>query len=255
METIRALIVDDEPLAREGIAMRLRSEPDVDVIGECRNGREAIAAIRRDAPDLVFLDIRMPRTDGFAVIESVGVDRMPYVIFITAYDEYAVQAFEVHALDYLLKPVDGARFTAAVARARARIQGQNLTSVAAQLQQMIGELRGERDYLDQIFVRAAGRIFSVDVDDIDWIEAADNYVQVHAGPASHLLPATMNGLEARLDPRRFLRIHRSTIVNLKRVKELRPMFHGEFCVVLKDDTQLMSGRRYGKGLQRLVHNL
>jgi two-component system LytT family response regulator len=254
METIRALIVDDEPLAREGILMRLAAEPDVEVIGECRNGREAVAAIRRDAPDLVFLDIRMPRTDGFAVIEAIGADRMPHVIFVTAHDEYAIQAFEVHALDYLLKPVDGARFTAALSRARARIRGQKLTTMTAQLQQMIGELRGEREYLDRLYVKCDGRILAVDVDDIDWIEAADNYVHLHAGRASHLLLATMNGLEAKLDPRRFLRIHRSVIVNLRRIKELRPMFHGEYRVILQDNTELASGRRYGKSLQKLVQN-
>jgi two-component system, LytTR family, response regulator len=255
METIRALIVDDEPLAREGILMRLGAEPDVEVVGECRNGREAVAAIRREAPDLVFLDIRMPRTDGFAVIEAVGADRMPHVIFVTAHDEYAIQAFEVHALDYLLKPVDGARFAAALARARERIRGQQLATMAAQLRQIIGELRGEREYLDRLFVKSGGRILAIDVDDIDWIEAADNYVHLHTGRASHLLLATMNGLEARLDPRRFLRIHRSTIVNLGRVKELRPMFHGEYRVVLGDGAVLTSGRRYAKSLHKLVQNL
>ncbi len=252
---IRALIVDDEPLAREGIRMRLTSQPDVDVVGECRNGREAVAAILRDAPDLVYLDVRMPRMDGFAVIEAVGVDRMPHVIFVTAYDEHALHAFEVNALDYLLKPVDGERFAAALDRARDRIAARNLTSVTAQLQQMIESLRGERTYLDRLFVKTSGRILSIDVEDVDWIEAADNYVQVHVGRSSHLLLATMNSLEARLDPRRFMRIHRSTIVNLARVKELQPMFHGEYRVVLRDNTQLTSGRRYGKSLQRLVHNV
>lgn len=254
METIRALIVDDEPLARDGVRMRLDSQPDVWVIGECRNGREAVTSILRDAPDLVYLDVRMPRMDGFAVIEAVGVDRMPHVIFVTAYDEYALQAFDVNALDYLLKPVDGARFDAALDRARDRIRARNLTTLTAQLQQAIETLRGEREYLDRLFVKRSGRIVSVDLDDVDWIEAADNYVRVHVGRASHLLPSSMSRLEARLDPRRFLRIHRSTIVNLARIKELQPMFHGEYRVVLRDDTLLSSGRKYGKRLQRLVHN-
>src|SRR4051812_5475798 len=223
MERIRALIVDDEPLAREGIRMRLDAQPDVDVVGECRNGREAVSAILRDAPDLVYLDIRMPGIDGFAVIETVGVARMPHVIFVTAYDEHALHAFEVNALDYLLKPVDGDRFVAALDRARDRIRARSLTTITAQLQQMIETLRGDRPTLDRLFVKSSGSILSVDVDDIDWLEAADNYVRVHVGRASHLLLATMNSLEARLDPRRFLRIHRSTIVNLSRVKELQPM--------------------------------
>lgn len=258
MEKIRVLIVDDEPLAREGIRMRLEPAPDLEIIGECRNGREAVAAILRDMPDLVFLDIQMPRMDGFAVIEAVGTQRMPHVIFVTAYDEHALRAFEVHALDYLLKPMDGARFAEALARARDRIRGKNLAAIAAQLQQMMSALKGEKDYLERLSIKSGksgGRILLLDVNEIDWIEAADNYVQVHTGPASHLLLATMNNLETRLNPQQFLRIHRSIIVNLKRIKELHPMFHGEFRIILQDNTQLTSGRSYGKNLQKLLNNL
>jgi two-component system LytT family response regulator len=255
MEKIRVLIVDDEPLAREGIRMRLQPAPDIEIIGECRNGREAVAAILRDAPDLVFLDIQMPRMDGFAVIEAVGAQRMPQVIFVTAYDEHALRAFEVHALDYLLKPMDGSRFAEALARARDRIRGKNLEAIAAQLQQMMSALKGEKDYLERLSIKSAGRILLLGVDEIDWIEAADNYVQVHAGQASHLLLSTMNSLETRLNPQQFLRIHRSTIVNLKRIKELHPMFHGEFRVILQDNTQLTSGRSYSKNLQKFLNNL
>jgi two-component system, LytTR family, response regulator len=255
MEKIRVLIVDDEPLAREGIRMRLQPAPDIEIIGECRNGREAVAAILRDAPELVFLDIQMPRMDGFAVIEAVGAQRMPQVIFVTAYDEHALRAFEVHALDYLLKPMDGARFAEALARARDRIRGKNLEAIAAQLQQMMSALKGEKDYLKRLSIKSAGRILLLGVDEIDWIEAADNYVQVHAGQDSHLLLSTMNSLETRLNPQQFLRIHRSTIVNLKRIKELHPMFHGEFRVILQDNTQLTSGRSYSKNLQKLLNNL
>lgn len=254
METIRALIVDDEPLARDGVRMRLEVQPDVCIVGECRNGREAVAAILRDAPDLVYLDVRMPRMDGFAVIEAVGAERMPHVIFVTAYDEYALHAFEVNALDYLLKPVDGGRFVAALDRARDRIRTRSLPMLTAQLQQAIETLRGERSYLDWLFVKSAGRIVSVDVDSVDWVEAADNYVRIHVGRVSHLLPSSMSRLEARLDPRRFLRVHRSTMVNLARITELQPMFHGEYRIVLRDGTQLSSGRKYGKRLQELVHN-
>lgn len=255
MKKIRVLIVDDEPLAREGIRMRLEPAPDIEIMGECRNGREAVAAILRDTPDLVFLDIQMPRMDGFAVIEAVGAQRMPHVIFVTAYDEHALRAFEVHALDYLLKPIDGARFAEALARARDRIRGKNLEAIAAQLQQMMSALKGEKDYLEHVSIKSAGRILLLGVDEIDWIEAADNYVQVHVGPASHLLLATMNRLETRLNPQQFLRIHRSIIVNLKRIKELHPMFHGEFRVILQDNTQLTSGRSYSKNLQKLLNNL
>lgn len=255
MNKIRVLIVDDEPLAREGIQMRLKSEPDIEVIGECRNGREAVTTILREVPDLVFLDIQMPRMDGFAVIEAVSTKQMPHVIFVTAYDEHALRAFEVHALDYLLKPLDGARFVEALARARDRIRGKNLAAIAAQLQQMMATLKGEKEYLERLSIKSAGRILLLGVDEIDWIEAADNYVQVHAGPASYLLLATMNSLETRLNPQQFLRIHRSTIVNLRRIKELQPMFHGEYRVILQNNTELTSGRSYSKNLQKLLNNL
>jgi two-component system LytT family response regulator len=258
-EKIRALIVDDEPLAREGIHMRLKREPDVEVIGECGNGREAVTVILRDVPDLVFLDIQMPGLDGFGVIDTVGVRQMPHVIFVTAYDEHALRAFEVSALDYLLKPVDGERFFEALERARNRIRGENLEAIGAQLRKMMAALKGERKYLERLSIKSAGksggRVVFIDVDDIDWIAAADNYVRVHAGRESHLLHATMNNLENRLDPDKFLRVHRSAIVNVRRIKELHPMFHGEYQIILKDGAQLTSGRGYRENLQRLLNNL
>jgi two-component system LytT family response regulator len=259
VEKIRALIVDDEPLAREGILMRLKQAPDVEVIGECGNGREAVTVIRREVPNLVFLDIQMPRLDGFGVIEAVGVRQMPHVIFVTAYDEHALRAFEVSALDYLLKPIDGKRFFEALERARGRIRGKNVEAISAQLRKMMAALQAERKYLERLSIKSAGksggRITFLGVDEIDWIGAADNYVQVHAGRESHLLHATMNSLENRLDPNKFLRIHRSTIVNVGRIKELHPMFHGEYQVILQDGTQLTSGRGYRGNLQRLLNNL
>jgi two-component system, LytTR family, response regulator len=255
VEKIRALIVDDEPLAREGIRMKLRQEPDVEVIGACKNGREAVTTILRDVPDLVFLDIQMPRMDGFGVIEAVGLKQMPHVIFITAYDEHALRAFEVSALDYLLKPIDGGRFSEALERARSRIRGENLEAVSERLHEMMVALRVERKHLERLSIKSAGRITFLSVDEIDWIEAADNYVQVHAGRESHLLHATMNSLEGRLDPDKFLRIHRSAIVNIGRIKELHSMFHGEYRIVLKDGTRLTSGRGYRENLQKLLNDL
>jgi two-component system LytT family response regulator len=255
VERIRALIVDDEPLARDGIRMRLEQEPDVEVIGACKNGREAAPAILRDAPDLVFLDIQMPGLDGFGVIDAVGVKRMPHVIFVTAYDEHALRAFEVGALDYLLKPIDGSRFSEALERARRRIRGENLEAVSERLGKMMAALRVERNHLERLSIKSAGRITFLSVDEIDWIEAADNYVQVHAGGESHLLHATMNGLESRLHPDKFLRIHRSAIVNIGKIKELHTMFHGEYRVILKDGTRLTSGRRYRENLQKLLNDL
>jgi two-component system, LytTR family, response regulator len=251
MDKMRALIVDDEPLAREGIRMRLAQEPDIVVIGECSNGRQAVTVIERESPDLVFLDVQMPRLDGFGVIAAIGAHRMPQVIFVTAYDEHALRAFEVHALDYLLKPIDGTRFREALARARSRVRGQELHE---QLHALLASIKSEKKYLVRLSIKTGGRILFLGVDEIDWIEAADNYVLVHAGRDSHMLHTTMNSLEDRLDPDAFLRIHRSTIVNLQRVKELHPMFHGEYRVKLKDGTELASGRSYRGKLQRLLDN-
>jgi two-component system, LytTR family, response regulator len=251
MEKIRALIVDDEPLAREGIRMRLSRETDMEVIGECSNGRQAVTVIERDTPDLVFLDVQMPRLDGFGVIAAIGARRMPQVIFVTAYDEHALRAFEVHALDYLLKPIDGARFLEALAHARSRIRGHELQE---QLHDLLASLKVEKKYLARLSIKNGGRILFLSVDEIDWIEAADNYVLLHAGRDSHMLHSTMNSLEERLDPGAFLRIHRSTIVNLQQIKELHPMFHGEYRVILKDGTELASGRSYRSRIQRLLDN-
>lgn len=255
MARIRALIVDDEPLAREGIHKRLELEPDIEVICECRNGREAVAAILREAPDLVFLDIQMPRLDGFGVVETVGVRQMPQVIFVTAYDEHALRAFDVHAIDYLLKPIDSARFDEALQRVRIRLRVNSVEALGEQLRQMLAALRVGKKPLERLAIKLAGRIIFLNVEEVDWIEAADNYVRVHAGHESHLVHATMNSLESRLDANQFLRIHRSIIVQLKRVKELQPMFHGEYRVILKDGTQLSSGRGYREKLQILLNDL
>src|SRR5262245_35801910 len=239
--------------------MRLKQAPDVEASGKWGNRRDAVTLIRREVTDLIFLDIQMTRLDGFGVIEAGGVRQMPHVIFVTAYDEHALQAFEVSALDYLLKPIDGERFFEALERARDRIRGKNLEAISAQLHKMMAALQAERKYLERLSIKSTGksggRITFLGVDEIDWIGAADNYVQVHAGRESHLLHATMNSLENRLDPDKFLRIHRSTIVNVDRIKELHPMFHGEYQVILKDGTQLTSGRGYRGNLQKLLNDL
>jgi two-component system LytT family response regulator len=254
MEKIRTLIIDDELLAREGVQRRLRKEPDIEIIGECGNGHEAVDAILRDAPDLVFLDIQMPLLDGFGVIEAVGATNMPQVIFVTAYDEHALRAFDVHALDYLLKPIDAPRFVEALKRARARVQGRNLEAISEQLQSLIESLRAEKRFLNRLSIKTVQRIIFLSVDEIDWIEAAGNYVQVHAGRATYLLHATMNHLEEKLDSEKFLRIHRSAIVNLKQIKEVRPLFHGEYLVLLRGGAELTSGRSYKDKLQQLLDN-
>lgn len=248
---IRTLIVDDEPLARERIRALLRREQDVEVIGECGNGPEALAAIKEQRPDLVFLDVQMPDLDGFGVLDSVPADAMPVIIFVTAYDRYAIRAFDVHAQDYLLKPFDRERFGKALSRARVQVRRNRSGDISHRLLALLEDLKPANKYLDRLVIKSSGRVFFLRVDEIDWVEASANYVRLHVGRDSHLLRETMNALEARLDPSRFIRIHRSTIVNVDRVKELQPLFHGEYVVILRDGTELNSSRGYRAKLHDL----
>lgn len=252
MRMIRTIIVDDEPIARRGLRAQLGEEKDIEIVSECRNGREAVAAITEHSPDLVLLDVQMPELDGFGVLAQVGVERMPAVIFVTAYDRYALHAFEVHALDYLLKPIDPDRFTRALQHARMQLEGNNLENVSRQLQNLLDDLKPARKHLERLAIKSGGRIFFLNVPEIDWIEAADNYVKLHIGGDEHLLRETMNSLEKRLDPNQFVRIHRSRIVNVKRIRHLEPLFHGEYDITLRDGTRLESGRGYRDRLQRLL---
>jgi len=249
---IRVLIVDDEPIARRGINQQLRGEADLEVIGECGDGAAAIDAITGLAPDLVFLDIQMPEVGGFDVVEAIGIARMPAVIFVTAYDEHALRAFDVHAVDYVLKPIDRHRFRTAVERARRRLAdgpGQLDRRIAAAL----GELgRPAYDYAKRLAIKGDGRVILVDVDEVDRLEAAGNYVEVHSGARHHLVRETMASLEARLDPARFVRVSRSSIVNAARVRELQPMFNGDFVVMLRDGTKVAGSRRYRAAFDRLT---
>ena len=251
---LRALIVDDEPLARERIRALLAQDPDVSLAGECRNGKEAVKAIREERPDLVFLDVQMPGPDAFAVIQEVGPARMPAVVFVTAYDRYALKAFDVHAVDYLLKPFDAARFHEALRRARAQIDAAGRAEAERKLAALIRELSaaagGER-----LAVRSAGRVSFVGVDEIDYVEACGNYVRLHCGGERHLMRETLSGLEGRLPARRFARIHRSTLVNLDRIKELQPLFHGDWAVVLRSGARLTLSRSYRERLRHLVDEL
>ncbi|MDT4967595.1 MAG: two-component system, LytTR family, response regulator [Acidobacteriota bacterium] len=251
MEKIRTVIVDDEPLARRGIRALLKEEKDVEIISECRNGREAVTAIEEQGPDLVFLDVQMPELNGFDVLEAIGAERMPSVIFVTAYDKYALRAFEVHAVDYLLKPLDGERFIGAMQRARLQIEGNGLHKLSRQLQSLLADLKPNQKYTERLVIKSAGRIFFLGVGEIDWIEAADNYVRLHAGRESHLLRETMNSLEKKLDPDQFLRVHRSRIVNVRKIKQLQPLFRGEYDIMLQDGQRLESGRGYRDKLQKL----
>ena len=225
--SMTAVIIDDEPLGRDIIRELLRKDADVSVVAECANGHDAIAAIEDTQPDLVFLDVRMPELDGFDVLAALNMDRLPIVVFVTAYDEYAIRAFEVNAVDYLLKPFDRDRFRRAVDRAKTQVR------------------RGNRPrYPERLVVKSTGRIVFVKTDEVDWIEAEGNYVQLHVGSNSHLLRMTIGSLEHHLDPAQFVRIHRSQIVNIDRIRELKPWWHGEYHVVLKDGTRLTLSRSY-----------
>jgi two-component system LytT family response regulator len=247
---IRALIVDDEPIARRGVRHQLRGEADVEVIGECGDGAAAIDAIAELAPDLVFLDIQMPEVGGFDVVEAIGIARMPAVIFVTAYDEHALRAFDVHAVDYVLKPIDRHRFRTAVERARRRLADAPVhTAIAAALKELG---RPAQDYAKRLAIKGDGRVFLVDVDEVDRLEAAGNYVEVHCGARHHLVRETMASLEARLDPARFVRVSRSSIVNADRARELQPMFNGDFVVVLRDGTKVAGSRRYRAAFEMLT---
>ena len=253
---IRTLIVDDEPLAREKLRSFLEAEPDIEVVGECRDGREALLAIEADKPDLVFLDIQMPELGGFEVLDNVEPENLPAVIFVTAFDQYALRAFEVHAIDYLLKPFDRDRLRQALERARREQERQELGEVQKQLRALLADLDKQKpQFAERLVVKSAGRVVFVKVDDIDWVDAAGNYVKLHSHGEGHLLRETMSHLEERLDPKRFLRIHRSTIVNIERIKELQQQFHGDYLVVLKSGQRLTLSRSYRDRIQGLLEEI
>src|SRR5579871_5872998 len=247
---MRILIVDDEPLACERIRTLLNGAANVQIAGECHDGRSAVAAIRSLAPDLVFLDVQMPEMDGFAVLRQLerqrgsGLAELPVVVFVTAYDQYALKAFEVCALDYLLKPFDRERFERALGRARAELDRRRAGQVNERVLKLLSEIQQGRKHLDKLIIRQGGRVFFLRTDEIDWIEAAGNYVRLHAGKDEYLYRETMTKLEARLNPDRFARIHRSTIVNVERIKELQPWFRGDYMIVLGDNQKLTLSRTY-----------
>ena len=248
---MRTIIVDDEPLARERLRVLLAEEPDVEVVGECGDGCQAVVAIEELKPDLVFLDVQVPNLDGFAILESVGADRIPAIVFVTAYDHYAIRAFDVRAVDYIHKPFGKERLHKALAHAREQITRGKSADISGQLVALLEEIRPQKTYLKRIMVKSGGRLYFLRTADIDWVEAAGNYVRLHVGTEAHLLRETMNGLETKLDPERFLRIHRSTIVNIERIKELQPWFHGDYVVILRDDQQLTMSAGYREKLDEL----
>jgi two-component system LytT family response regulator len=257
---IRTLIVDDEPLARERVRSMISAESDLELIGEARDGAEAVDAILSQAPDLVFLDVQMPKLDGFEVIHSVGAGRMPAVVFTTAFDRHALRAFEVQAMDYLLKPFDQERFQGALRRVRQQMDTAENGELGRRLLALVRDLKTDLPAEaptpaavdrknDRMVVKSDGRLLFLRADEIDWVEASGNYVRLHVGAETHLLRETMNAIEGRLAPDAFYRIHRSRIVNIDRVKELQPWFNGDYLVILRNGTKLTLSRAYREKLQ------
>jgi two-component system LytT family response regulator len=251
---IRVLLVDDESLAREMLREMLQDDPAVTIVGESCNGLEALEAIRTHSPDLIFLDVQMPELGGFEMLEALGKE-IPRVIFVTAYDQYAVRAFEVHALDYLLKPFDQERFNISWQRARAQILRDRGGGTDQRILALLQEMKAGNKYLERLVIKASGRIYFLETTEIDWIEAEGNYVSVHCGKKSHLLRETISSLEAQLEPKKFLRIHRSSIVRIDRIQELQPWFHGEYRIILQNGTQLTLSRNYREKLQEALGKL
>lgn len=252
---IRTLIVDDEPLARERLRKLLQAEEDIEIVGECADGKQALEVANKEQPDLVFLDVQMPELDGFGVVAGLETDPPPAVVFVTAYDRFALRAFEVHALDYLLKPFDRERFQRALERARTLVRQRQTGDLSARLSSLLTDLKPDEikpKYVDRLAVKTEGRVLFFKIDDIDWIEAADNYVSIHVGAEQHLHRETMSSLETKLPPTRFIRISRSTIVNIERIKEMQPMFHGDYVVILKNGAKLSLSRNYREKLNQLL---
>ncbi len=251
--TIRALVVDDEAAARERIRRLLADEKGIDLIAERDNGPEALRAIRELEPDLVFLDVQMPGFDGFRVLSGIDPARMPAIVFVTAYDQYAVRAFDAHAVDYLLKPFDRARFGTALSRARAALgEGDEATGLLALRDHVSREGAPARPgdaYPERLIIKDAGRIYFVRVADVDWVEGARNYVRLHAGKDRHILRRTLRGVGDLLDPRQFVRIHRSTIVNVARIREMQPWFSGDYLVILHSGERLKMSRNHRELLE------
>ena len=259
---IRALIVDDEPAARDAIRSLLAGDADIHIVGECADGRTALRAIANTAPELLFLDVQMPEMDGFTMLRQVDPARLPVVVFVTAFDQYALRAFDVHATDYLLKPFDDDRFRDAVSRAKQSVRAGQLGRLSEELRALLdGVAPGVPaprtaapggPYLKRLVIKSGGRVTLLNVRDIDWIEAEGDYVKIHVAKAWHLLRETMKRLEAQFDPARFVRIHRSTIVNVERIKELQPYFRGEYVVILHDGKSLKLSRGYKEHLESVL---
>ena len=252
MRKIKTAIADDEPLARERIASMLDAHKNYQIVAQCKDGAEAVAAIRKERLDLVFLDVRMPELDGFQVLEALGGGGpVPAIIFVTAFEDYALRAFEVSALDYLLKPFDRARFEKTLTRFEEQLQRGQL-GVSEGLRHFLSTLTPAADYASRFPIKSSGDIYFVRAEEIDWIDAAGNYTALHVAGRKHLVRETMKSIESKLDPRKFVRVHRSAIINIERLRRLQPYFHGEYVVTLQDGTTLTSSRGYSDRLRALL---
>lgn len=245
---IRTLIVDDMKLARERLKYALAADTNIEIVGECANGREAVASINALRPELVFLDVQMPKMGGFEVVEAIGAEQMPTVVFVTAYDEFALKAFEINALDYLLKPFDEERLMKTVARVKRQIREKERGDIDERLMQLLGKVANTPNYLKRISVKTAQHTILVLTEDIDWISAAGNYLELHCGKDVYLIRERLHQLEQKLDSRQFARIHRSTIVNIDRIKALHPMFNGDQIIILQNGAKLNLSRTYHEKL-------
>ena len=265
LEPIRVLLVDPERATRQGLGLRLAADPEVELVGPCASGPEALRLLRQHPIDVVFLDVEMSGMDGFQVLREAGSERTGAIIFVTAAATHALKAFEVHALDYLLKPIEDERFTQVLARAKEHVRGERIRVLARQLMGLLGMTPGAAHappclvpppsaphYLERLMLKEVGRVAFLPVGEVDWMEAEDYYVQVHAEGQTHLLRQSLRELEERLDPHQFVRIHRSTIVNARRVREMRPLFHGEYQVILRDGTCLKLSRSYRQRVDVLL---
>jgi two-component system LytT family response regulator len=248
---VKAVIVDDEPLARRRLKTLLSADPEIDLIAICANGFEAVTSIKQLSPDLVFLDVQMPEKDGFQVIEELRSDRLPFFIFVTAYDQYALKAFEVAALDYLLKPFDEARFRTTMERAKSAMRGSRGDKNEALLE-FLRQWKNRPNYLEKIAVSAEDRICLLPVERIEFIEASGNYIRIHVGKSAYLLRETVQSIEGKLDPEKFWRIHRSTIVNIERIREIKQMFHGSYRMVMANGKEVTLSRKYKHLLPRIA---
>jgi len=241
---IRVLIVDDERPARRKIRRFLGMDPDVEIAGESAGGRDAVEAIQRERPDLVFLDVQMPGMDGFSVIEALDLHPMPQIVFVTAHDQFALRAFEVHALDYLLKPFEHERFQKVLERAKEHLKSAAANGLDERVENLLEELRGRPRYASRLLINSGGRAFFLQTERVDWVEAAKNYVSLHVKDQSFLIRGTIEGLFKKLDPAKFMRVSRSHIVNIDSIREMQPWFHGEYRIILKDGTEIPWSRRY-----------